>query len=444
MLIGVLPDLNHLSGGVYQYGLTMLHALHGMRSKGEDQFLIFANQDSHHPSVSSLRGLGWTVRPAQPLSLPKRALASLGHVVGEESLRGATAWLRGQRLGALKLERERLPDPEHVRFRPEASRWFRACGAELMLYPSVSPLCFETRLPSVVAIHDLQHRLQPEFPEVSAGGEWERREYLFRNAARYATLILTDSEVGREDVLNIYGEYGISPNRVKVLPYLPAHYLAPATTIKGPAHVSATYQLPKRYLFYPAQFWPHKNHARLVRALKLVKDEYKLNVPVVFCGSRTGPVREQTFREVMTLARELQVEREVHYLGYVPDADMAGLYMGAVALVMPTFFGPTNIPVLEAWALNCPVVTSDVRGIREQVRDAAILADPRSVEAIADSIHRLWTDERLRSELIHRGQQRLASYSDDDYSSRLKEIIEEAKSLLAGKQSRTDSRSPSF
>jgi glycosyltransferase involved in cell wall biosynthesis len=60
--------------------------------------------------------------------------------------------------------------------------------------------------------------------------------------------------------------------------------------------------------------------------------------------------------------------------------------------VMPTFFGPTNIPVLEAWAFGCPVLTSDIRGIREQVGDAALLADPTSVEAIADGIHQLWTD----------------------------------------------------
>ena len=51
----------------------------------------------------------------------------------------------------------------------------------------------------------LQHRLQPEFPEVSANGEWEWREYLFRNGARYATLLLADSEVGKEDILNFYG-----------------------------------------------------------------------------------------------------------------------------------------------------------------------------------------------------------------------------------------------
>ena len=83
------------------------------------------------------------------------------------------------------------------------------------------------------------------------------------------------------------------------------------------------------------------------------------------------------------------LEGELRYLGYVPDEDMSGLYAGAVALVMPTFFGPTNIPVVEAWTFGCPVLTSDIRRIREQAGNAAVLVDPRSVEAIADQGDRI-------------------------------------------------------
>ena len=86
---------------------------------------------------------------------------------------------------------------------------------------------------------------------------------------------------------------------------------------------------------------------------------------------------------------------------------------------MPTFFGPTNIPVLEAWAFGCPVLTSDIRGVREQVGDAALLADPTSVEAIADGIHRLWTDRELGHTLSNLGRRRLAAYTPEDYLRRL-------------------------
>ena len=94
---------------------------------------------------------------------------------------------------------------------------------------------------------------------------------------------------------------------------------------------------------------------------------------------------------------------------------------------MPTFFGPTNIPILEAWAFGCPVLTSDIRGIREQVQNAAILVDPRSVDAIADGIYRLWTDESLTRCLTNLGRRRLASHTRDDYRRRLLAILDEAK-----------------
>jgi glycosyltransferase involved in cell wall biosynthesis len=133
---------------------------------------------------------------------------------------------------------------------------------------------------------------------------------------------------------------------------------------------------------------------------------------------------------MMSVAHEWGVAEQIRYLGYVPDEDMSAMYAGAAALVMPTFFGPTNIPVLEAWAFGCPVLTSDIRGIREQVGDAAVLADPRSVEAIAEGIERLWTDDGLRRRLVERGRQRLSAYTPEDYRRRLIDIVEEAKTRV--------------
>jgi glycosyltransferase involved in cell wall biosynthesis len=282
-------------------------------------------------------------------------------------------------------------------------------------------------MPYVIGVHDLQHRLQPEFPEVSANGQWENREYLFRNGCRYATLILADSEVGKEDILKFYGNYGVTADRVRILPYLPATYLASAVTETERERVRTVYDLQDRYLFYPAQFWPHKNHARIVQALGLLKTEYHIDPVIVFCGSHDGEIRDGTYNIVMSLRSSLGIDNYVRYLGYVPEQDMSALYSGALGLIMPTFFGPTNIPVLEAWSFGCPVLTSDIRGIREQVADAAVLVDPRSVESIAEGIYRLWTDENLRRTLTGAGRRRLSSYTADDFHNRLIAILEEAK-----------------
>ncbi|MEW6172015.1 MAG: glycosyltransferase family 1 protein [Bacillota bacterium] len=426
MRIGIAPALDG-GGGVYQYSLTMMNALGEWLSEdSRDSLVIFTDQPSH-PSVELLNQKGYLVEPLQPPLLKNRTLAALRRLTGEGPHR--EAWRRLRRRWVQSTD---IPDPDVIRYRPEMTEWFKGANVELMLYPMPTLLSFESKIPYVAAIHDLQHRLQPEFPEVSANGEWERREYRFRNVSRYATLILADSEVGKEDILTFYGSYGVTPDRVKVLPFLPACYLAvdvPETELR---RVRLHYNLPERYVFYPAQFWPHKNHMRILKAVDLIKKDYGVKIPVVFCGSYTGEIRKRTFEEVMSLSRRLRFGDQVRYLGYVPDEDMSCIYAGAVALVMPTFFGPTNIPVLEAWAFGCPVLTSDIRGIREQAGDAAVLADPRSVESIADGIYRLWTDDGLRRSLAERGRQRLTSYTPDDYRRRLVETIEEAKTRLKG------------
>jgi glycosyltransferase involved in cell wall biosynthesis len=431
MRIGIVPIINPSGpsgGGVYQYSMTMLRALHEWTDSGcEDEFVVFSLEASKFV-LDSLNGPGWTFKPLvleQPRSPQQKILEVLRGFVGEGPHREAWRWLRRQWEDS---------DPYLVRSRPDIRHWFQNYGVDLMLYTAHTSLPFEAGIPYVMAIHDLQHRLQPEFPEVSANGEWDSREYYLRNGARYATLVLADSEIGKEDILNFYGPYGVTADRVKVLPYLPASCLAVDVSESEQQRVQMRYRLPDRYLFYPAQFWPHKNHSRIVQALGLLKQEHRLKIPVAFCGSHTTEIRERTFHEVMSLSSQLGIKDQVRHLGYIPDEDMSGIYARAAGLVMPTFFGPTNIPILEAWAFGCPVLTSDIRGIREQVGDAAVLVNPRSVEAIADGIYRIWTDENLGRRLGESGRQRLATYGPDDYRRRLIEIVDEAKTRVRSKK----------
>ena len=132
----------------------------------------------------------------------------------------------------------------------------------------------------------------------------------------------------------------------------------------------------------------------------------------------------------MIQAVKLGVKKNIIHLGYVEDNDMSVLYHEAEALVMPTFFGPTNIPILEAWTFGCPVITSDIRGIREQAGDAAFLVNPRSVDSIANGIKEVWEDKNLRNELAKSGKKRLAIFDKDDYNKRLSDIINEAKDKI--------------
>ena len=158
----------------------------------------------------------------------------------------------------------------------------------------------------------------------------------------------------------------------------------------------------------------------------MLRRERGLSVPVVMCGSADGALRQTVFGEVLTAVAKAGASDLVRILGYVPDADMAALYRASAGVLLPTFFGPTNIPVIEAWAMGVPVLTSDIRGIREQSGDAAVMVDPRSVESIAEGIASLWLDDALRARLAVAGRSRRESYGPDEYRRRLADILDEA------------------
>ena len=419
MRIGIFPVLSRSGGGHYQYSLTLLQALSRSSKLKEDEFIIFAD-DIEQPDLLP-SGKQWSIRPAKPFSLKRAAKGMLRRIVGEEGLFGIWEKYRSQLT---------VPDPDSITPKPRMRDWLTSLGIDLVLYPSANPLSFETAIPYVIAIHDLQHLLQPEFPENSQNDEVQWREYVFRNGVRYATFILADSDVGKEDILRFYGPYGVTADRVKVLPFLPASYLPAKISEEEVNRVRKFYSLPERYLFYPAQFWPHKNHARIYKALAFLKKEYRLIVPIVLCGSFAGQIRKQTYEELTRIAEDNGIVDQIQYFGYLPEADIGAFYAGAEALVMPTFHGPTNIPVLEAWAYGCPVITSNMRGIREQAGDGAALVDPKSETEIAEAIRKIWTDENYSLGLAEKGRHRLASYTPEDFQNRLTDVILEAKELI--------------
>ena len=101
----------------------------------------------------------------------------------------------------------------------------------------------------------------------------------------------------------------------------------------------------------------------------------------------------------------------VRYLGYVSDADLPALYSAADAFAFPSLHEGFGLPVIEAMACGVPVLTSNISATAEVARDAAVLVDPLSVEAIRDGLRLLLEDTDLRTDLLTRGLARAAEFS---------------------------------
>jgi glycosyltransferase involved in cell wall biosynthesis len=177
-------------------------------------------------------------------------------------------------------------------------------------------------------------------------------------------------------------------------------------------------------LFYPAQFWAHKNHVNLLLAVRELRDEHGLILPVVFVGSDKG-----NMEHVRRRVGELGLTTQVHFLGFVPQVDLITLYRKAFALIYVTFFGPDNLPPLEAFTLQCPVVASDVSGAREQLGEAALLVDPTNPHEIANSVKSLYDHPELRHALIERGLERASRWTGRDFVTGIFLILDEFEAI---------------
>ncbi|NEI46860.1 glycosyltransferase [Rhizobium ruizarguesonis] len=253
------------------------------------------------------------------------------------------------------------------------------------------------KLNYITTVLDLCHRDDLEFPEVSSDGKFEERERHFSTCLPRAVAVMVASH---QLLKSIVVRYGIDEERMIAMPFEPSPFLSEAHSIDRTA-VLGNYGLRDGYYFYPAQFWPHKNHIRILEAVSLLKQKTAVNsdIHVVFSGADRG-----NLARIKQQAQRLGVSDNVTFLGFVPVDHMRALYEGALAVVMSTYFGPTNLPPLEAWAVGRPLVYS--AHLNEQVGDAALFADANDAEQWADAMLRI-RDPAVAVDLIEKGRKQL-------------------------------------
>jgi glycosyltransferase involved in cell wall biosynthesis len=384
--IGLFLDYNPGDGGTFQYNQTMIDAVAALPA---DCFSVVFGYTSdlwlEHLAAYDLRkifvstgfwgralSLAWT-RTGLPMG-PWRTMCPLFHPIAK----------------ALMQEK-----------------------CDLWIFTSPTAKSFQIPVPALVSIHDLMHRYERRFPESASGWEYFSRERNLANICRWAKGVLVDSECGRQ---HVHECTEMPTERIHILPYTAPRYIHAAIS---PSDFSHRYRLPEKFLFYPAQFWEHKNHKGLIEAVALLKNEIP-ELKLVLAGSP-----KNAYDSAVDLVRRLNLSDDVIFLGYVADEDMPELYRRARALVMPTFYGPTNIPPLEAFAAGCPVAVSGIYAIPDQVGDAALLFNPESISEIADCIAKLWTDDDLCADLVAKGRKRASEWGQKQFNYRLRTIIEQ-------------------
>ncbi len=273
----------------------------------------------------------------------------------------------------------------------------RRQGIDLLYNPKYSiPLA--AGCPSVWVCHGLDWYVMP----------WASRridrlshQFLVPRYASRAAAIIAVSEVTRQHVM----EYlHVSPDRVVTVYSGVDDVFRQQPDQRRLAEVRMKYALPDRFLLYAGAIYPPKNFTRLIRAYAAVGPTR--GIPLVVAGGENRFLSDHELKEPEALG----IAEWVRWPGWVEQQDLAAFYTLADALLLPSLFESCGLPVLEAMAAGCPVVTTDRYGTKELAEGAAILVNPESVDSIADGIRLVLDDSQRRAELIPAGKSRSAGF----------------------------------
>ncbi|MFA6715562.1 MAG: glycosyltransferase family 1 protein [Victivallales bacterium] len=267
------------------------------------------------------------------------------------------------------------------------------------------------RKPFVITIVDM---IPERFPELyPVNGPYAKyitynwingKKELVKNAAA----IITISEKTRQDIVEIYG---ISPDKIKVI-----HL---GNSISSSNSSPSTLKLPARYLLFVGNRNCYKNFYRfLAAAAEIIKEDRELSI--VCTGGGKFSEEENTWISSLSLAGKI-------YQHNVADTELYNVYRNAEAFIFPSLYEGFGIPILEAFAAQCPAVLSDASCFPEIAGNAAIYFDPNDEDSISKSIKRVIYDPDLAESIKAKGLERGKKFS---WQETCRQTIEVYKSVL--------------
>ncbi len=284
-----------------------------------------------------------------------------------------------------------------------APRAAAAYQVDLLHVPYWAPP-LRSRVPIVVTIHDIIPLLLKEY----RGGPLVRAYTgLVSAAARGAAMILTDSESSKRDIVT---HLKVNESQVRSI-YLAAD--EKFSTHVDPIDYAALrkhHDLPEEYVLYLGGFDARKNIETLLQIYTWSQDAIGTDFPLVIAGQLPDR-HDEFFCDPRIIAKQIEVEEVVRFIGQVSEEDKAALYQGARAFLYPSSYEGFGLPPLEAMACGQPIIGSNASSIPEIVGDAGVLVDPMDARAMAGALIALVTEQKFHDDLSDKAVAQAAKFS---------------------------------
>ncbi|MCC6581197.1 MAG: glycosyltransferase family 4 protein [Phycisphaeraceae bacterium] len=271
-------------------------------------------------------------------------------------------------------------------------------------------------LPTVVTIHDL---IPLDMPQFLLPQQVKRFERSVRHACRHAVRIVTPSQYTRNRLVE---QFGADSDRITVNAWAPDSSMRVVNAMQVES-VMERYGIMPPFVLHLGAAAPRKNTQRVIDAWAQLGPRGRREWQLLVIG--LDDMTKQNLEQRVDL---LGIRQSTVLHGFVPEEDMPALHTGADVLAYPSLSEGFGLPILDAWATQTAVLTSDTTSLPEVAGDAALLVDPLDTGAIVAGLARLIRDRTLRADLIHRGQTRLPAYNWNATTQRFADAMEQASS----------------
>lgn len=273
------------------------------------------------------------------------------------------------------------------------------------------PLYLPEKIKKVITVFDLVWLHHPQLLNIDnffilpllAGRSIKNSDFVLTISNQVAQGIAREFSISQEKILTTY--LGIS------------HEFKLLDKTESAEFIAKKYKVSSRYILFLSNIEPKKNITNLLKAFRILKDEYNYDYQLILAGAKRWNA-SSIFRNYKRLKFSSE---EAKFLGYIDFQDLPKLYSGASMFILPSLYEGFGLPVLEAFACGAPVVVSDIPVFREILGEAALFVDPHSPKDIAGAMSKVLTNSTLAQGLIQKGLERVKLFS---WEKAVKDIIE--------------------
>jgi len=275
--------------------------------------------------------------------------------------------------------------------------------ADIVFFPVQEGILFP-KIPQVIFLHDIVALRCPKYHPLLRVLSFKTR---VRTALLNSSIILVPSMSVRNEAIDYYRINYLS-DKIHIVPegYNQSHFDVANVDLGFLSQYGLSHE---NYFLFVGRIIPTKNIHNIIKSFKIFqKMNNNKRVKLVLAGQL---MNKKYYQQLLKLIGDKDQNSNIKFINYIPHSHLPTLYNGAISFLFPSYYEGFGLPILEAMACGCPVITSNIYSMPEVANDAGILIDPENIDEMAKHMYSLQTDSNLRAKYIELGYENIKKFS---------------------------------